>query len=540
MSATFRARGYGSATFNPLDILMRHDPNVVATAQTLAAAICPTSPHAKDKFWQGYAANILTAVFLWLTDQPGESKTLARAREITSLSRREFTDKFLVPMAASEAFSGAIREMAAPFIDLADETYSGVMASLSENMKFLSDPQVKAATAMSSFDMADLTRGQTTVYVVIPTQRINTQRTWLRLMVSAAMHVFRNLEDTRSREHRCLFLIDEFPALGRLDAFPQDIATMSGFGVDFALVVQGLDQLKDHYGEAKGTILSNCAYKWFCNLNDLDSAKYLSETLGKSTVQTTSRSENYTSGTSRSESHGTNLGETGRPLLTPDEILNLGRGVAIVLQPDDDPQMVLTVNYWWLPDAFSEFQEEHPHLYWEPPLLYDDNPYFKKKPPPGGGQEQAGGSSSRQGQHGDRQRREAGGDKRRQGEQRRQEDSGRKNRDEQRKQEQQGQKKREQGDHGKQKEKSGQEDKQQKRPRRRKPQMTAAEAREILGVAEGATRDEINAAYKKLMLKVHPDLGGSKYFAQQLNAAKAARAITPATSPPLTLCKQRR
>jgi len=51
--------------------------------------------------------------------------------------------------------------------------------------------------------------------------------------------------------------------------------------------------------------------------------------------------------------------------------------------------------------------------------------------------------------------------------------------------------------------------------------MTADEAREILGVQAEATFDEIRAAYLKLMTKVHPDHGGSNYFAKELNAAKA-------------------
>ena len=121
--------------------MIRTDPNAVAIAQSLAAAISPTSANAKDRFWQGNAANVLTAVFLWLADHAEERKTLARAREIVSLSRKDFTEKYLIPMAASEGFSGAIRELAAPFIDLAPETYSGVMANLSESTKFLSDPR---------------------------------------------------------------------------------------------------------------------------------------------------------------------------------------------------------------------------------------------------------------------------------------------------------------------------------------------------------------------------------------------------------------
>lgn len=216
LATTFKARGLPPATFNPLDVLDRNDPNAVAVAQSLAGAICPSSPGDKDRYWQGSAANVLTAVLLWITDQPDEQKTLARAREIVSLSRKDFTDRFLVPMAASSAFGGAIREMVSPYLDLAQETYSGIMANLSENTKFLSDPQVKAATATSSFDMADLIRDPVTVYLVIPPDRIDTQRTWLRLMTAAAMHTFKRYPLDGRPPHRCMILMDEFPALGRI------------------------------------------------------------------------------------------------------------------------------------------------------------------------------------------------------------------------------------------------------------------------------------------------------------------------------------
>ena len=145
---------------------------------------------------------------------------------------------------------------------------------------------------------------------------------------------------------------------------PRDIATMGGFGVDFALVVQGLDQLKDHYGEARGTILSNCAYKWFCNLNDLDSAKYLSDTLGKKTVETTSTSSSTSfSGQGSSSTSGTTHGETARSLLNPDEILNLGQGRGH--RPPAERVTPITcspIDYWNLPTFFRYLRQDHPIL----------------------------------------------------------------------------------------------------------------------------------------------------------------------------------
>jgi type IV secretion system protein VirD4 len=366
---TFRKLGFSPVCYNPLDLLDRGDPNAVAIAQSLAGAICPSDGKGKDSYWSQSAASVLTAVLLYLADDPREKKTLARARQLVSLTRKQFTE-YLVRMAASEAFDGAIRENAAPFIDLAQETYSGVMSNLAQHTKWLSDPQIKAATSSSTFAMADMVREPATVYLVIPPDRMDTQRTWLRLMIAAGMHTFKRARDRGP--HRCMFLIDEFPALGRLDDLPRDIATMAGYGVDFTLIVQGIDQLKDVYGDAHTAILSNCAYKWFCNVNDLGSAEYLSKTLGKGTVSTTSKSV----GEKESYTHS----ETGRELLTPDEILTLGRDAAILLQPGTKPVYLRPVDYWKLASAFATYRNREPYMYWqplwEPPSpQFDPNPY---------------------------------------------------------------------------------------------------------------------------------------------------------------------
>jgi len=389
--ALFNGMGFAEATYNPLDILDKSDDNCVANAEALALAICPMDKASREAFWTNSAASLLTAVLLWITDREGlpandgvtEVKTLGRARDIVTRSRKDLKAQFLADMATSNAFSGAIRHHAASFLDLAQETYSGVIANLITATKFLSDPQIQKNTAKSSFSMDDLMSRATTLYLIVPPSRAKTQRTWLRLLISAGMQTFKNRESEVSQ--RCLFLIDELPALGKLEDLPEDIATMAGYGVDFCLTIQGLDQLKTHYGDSWATIVNNCAYKWFCNVGDLDSAKYLNQVLGRKTVQTTSTSSSYSMQQGQgSTSQGTNTSETGRDLLMPDEAMRLGRDTAILINPDDKPHYLRPVDYWDLPEAFLNLKKYYPHLYWDPPLKWDRNPYrlLQKMPTP--------------------------------------------------------------------------------------------------------------------------------------------------------------
>jgi type IV secretion system protein VirD4 len=447
----YESLGFQTATFNPLDAVDRNDPNAVANAQMLSKIICPVV-EGKEKFWQGSAANILAAVFLWLADQPGEEKTLARARHIVTRSRKDLLE-FIVKMAASTAFRGGISEMMSQLLDLSSDSYGNIFINLNENTQFISDIRIKDSTASSSFSMRTFRDTAATVYLVVPDDYIKDNPTWLRLVLSAAMQGLKGRDTKVQPRHRCMFLIDEFGSLGHMDDIPKNIALMRGHGLDYTLVIQDLNQLKEHYGAAHGTILSNCAYKWFCQNRDLETAKYLSECLGQATVRTVGKSESSGEGAGGATAgSSTTYGEMGRSLLTPAEIMNLTPDVAILLGPVDLPHYLRPVDYWKLSETFTPLKDEYPHFYWKPPLTYDENPYFKKEPPPGG---------------------------------------------------------------------TGSQDQSRNRPPPRpKTGMSEKEAREILGVAADAKRDDIYAAYKRLMLKVHPDTGGSNHFARQLNEAK--------------------
>jgi type IV secretion system protein VirD4 len=377
---TYGRLGFGPASYNPLDLLKPDDPNVVSIAQSFAASMSPSTGQ-KEAFWASSASNIIAAVMLWLTAHREEQKTLGRVADILGRSKKSFQADYVTQMVRCPDFGGAVRRLAGPFLDMPDVTYGGVMSHIAQAIAFLTDPQIIAATNVSTFSMADLTGAgkdrPTTVYLVVPWDKVDVQKTWLRLMITAGMHTFKH--KPKGSKYRCLFLIDEFPALGMIENISRDIATMSGAGVDFLLAVQSLADLKDVYGEGQARILGNCAYKWFCNVNDLTSAEFLSKTLGKKTIRIENTGENkgesYSGGQhghrSKSEGESKSYSETGRELLTPDEVQNLGREAAILLTPNSRPHYLRPIDYWHLQEAFVHLRERYPDLYW--PLYFDRN-----------------------------------------------------------------------------------------------------------------------------------------------------------------------
>lgn len=368
-------RGLPTSRYNPLDAIRRGDPDAASIAHTMAESICARSGDPRNAYWEGSATAILTAVLLWLADNDSdrERKTLARVRQIVTLPHDRLEKEYFIPMAASTAYGGAIAENIGPFMSSGDSRdMPSILRTLAEATRFISDERLKEATsATSDFDLRTFPHRSETVFLVIPPDRMKAQATWLRLMLAAFAHAFRTAKPRG--QIRGMMLIDELPALGRIPDLPTDLATMSGYGLDYTLIVQDMGQLKATYGEESRTILANCGWKWLCNVRDYDTAKYVSDTLGQRTVGTATVNEGQT-GQGEATS-GKAYGEMGRSLITPDEVMQLGRDKAIVLPPAGRPFQVWGVGYWAIRDEFLPYREGAMQLYYSHPLVIDPNPY---------------------------------------------------------------------------------------------------------------------------------------------------------------------
>lgn len=173
-------------------------------------------------------------------------------------------------------------------------------------------------------------RDPVTLYLIVPPSDISRTKPLIRLILN---QVGRRLTEdlaAKGRRHRLLLMLDEFPALGRLDFFESALAFMAGYGIRSFLIAQSLNQIEKAYGP-NNAILDNCHVRVSFATNDERTAKRVSDALGTATEIRDAR--NY-AGHRLSPWLGhlmVSRQETARPLLTPGEIMQLPPSDAIVL-----------------------------------------------------------------------------------------------------------------------------------------------------------------------------------------------------------------
>ncbi len=204
---------------------------------------------------------------------------------------------------------------------------SGVLSTAMSFLGLYRDPTVAATTAACDWRIADLVDAARPVslYLVIPPSDISRTKPLVRLVLNQiGRHLTERLEGDpkKSRKHQLLMMLDEFPALGRLDFFETALAFMAGYGIRAYLIAQSLNQISKAYGE-NNAILDNCHVRVAFSSNDERTAKRISDALGTATELRAQR--NY-AGHRLSPwlSHVmVSRQETARPLLTPGEVMQL-------------------------------------------------------------------------------------------------------------------------------------------------------------------------------------------------------------------------
>tara|TARA_R110000751_G_scaffold80790_1_gene162881 strand:- start:10587 stop:12257 length:1671 start_codon:yes stop_codon:yes gene_type:complete len=323
----FEVSGHPSSAYNPLDRLTPDSLDLGEDAASLTEALVMDPPgQVTEAHWNEEAKAILGGLVMFcVCHEDRERRSLATVREYLTLPPEKLR-ALLELMQDSDEAGGLIARAANRFLGKADREAASVLSNAQRHTHFLDSPRIAKCLARSDFAFSDLRQRITSVFLVLPPNRMDAYSRWLRLLVSQALQdIARDAERPQSASEGqserlkapALFLLDEFAALGRLEAVERAMGLMAGYGLQLWPILQDMSQLKDLYGERAGTFIANAGVQQVFGVNDFETAKWLSQMIGQETAGF--QTDSFKPGDGPSFSN--NL--TGRDLLTPDEIMQL-------------------------------------------------------------------------------------------------------------------------------------------------------------------------------------------------------------------------
>jgi type IV secretion system protein VirD4 len=338
----------GTGSFNPMESLDPDDVDSVDDAAALAEMLVVRDPRASGDtmFWSEEAKALIAGVILFAA-AAGGTRTLDTAWQMLSLAPRDLK-KLWDAMAASPAAAGGVKAAADRVRQKADRVRSSILAEAQSHLHFLESTRLARVMERSTFSYSDLKTGRTTVYIVVPPDRLDVCRRWLRLMVASALGAL--IRTPGLPAHRVLFLLDEFPALGPMPPLERAVSLARGYGATCWLLAQDLSQLRALYPVSWSSFIANAGVVQAFGTSDLETATYLSAMIGTTTarVRGTTRSERTGAGAvlhGRDARDSWSASERARPLLSPDEVRRQDPGTALLLMPSTDPLRVTRADY---------------------------------------------------------------------------------------------------------------------------------------------------------------------------------------------------
>ncbi|MEW9570272.1 conjugal transfer protein TraG [Rhodanobacter sp. Si-c] len=341
-----------SAAYNPL-LEVRRGAYEVRDVQNIADILVdPEGALERRNHWEKTSHALLVGAILHVL-YAGEDKTLRGVANFLSDPACPFEltlHRMMTTRHLGNAPHAVVASAAREVLNKSDNERSGVLSTAMSFLGLYRDPTVAEVTSRCDWRIADLISAEhpVSLYLVVPPSDISRTKPLIRLILN---QIGRRLTESLDgsdgivRRHTLLLMLDEFPALGRLDFFESALAFMAGYGIRSFLIAQSLNQIDKAYGP-NHSILDNCHVRVTFATNDERTAKRVSETLGTATELRAQR--NY-AGHRLAPWLGhlmVSRQETARPLLTPGEVMQLPSDEAVVMVSGMAPIKARKLRYY--------------------------------------------------------------------------------------------------------------------------------------------------------------------------------------------------
>lgn len=369
--------------YNPFCYL-RDEKDVLKLVNNLIQSTTPKGSHESDPFWTKAETALLQAIILMLFQEaPEYEQNFSMVMRVLEYAEvREEDEGHVSPLdllfesiERRKPDSVAVRQYKV-FKLAAGKTAKSILVSTAVRLAPFNLPQIQALTDHDDMDLYTLGEKKVALYAVIP-DNDNTFNFLVSLLYAQA---FQALYYSADQIHHgplprhVRFVLDEFAAMP-LPGFTRELATMRSRSISASVIIQNMAQIKELYKDSWETIPGNCDTILYLGGNESSTHKYVSEMLGKATIDT--KTHGQTKG--KSGSYSTNFQMSGRELLTPDEVRKLDNRYALLFIRGASPVMDEKYDLMHHPAiSRSSLGGAAPYIHHETkPAVYTGRPLFR-------------------------------------------------------------------------------------------------------------------------------------------------------------------
>lgn len=364
--------------YNPF-AYVRDDKDVLKLINNLIRNTTPKGAQSSDPFWEKSETALLQALMLYLLHEaPPEEQNFPMIMEmIGSAQVKEDDEDYQSPLdilferlEMRDPESIAVKQYAI-YKQAAGKTAKSILISVGVRLAAFNLKQIANLTCTDELDLYSIGEKKVALFCCI--SDADTSMNYLVGMIYS--NLFQTLYYVADRKYggrlpipvHCI--MDEWPNVALPDDFDKILATMRSRGISCSIIIQNIAQMKALFKDSYESLIGNCDEFLYLGGNEKEGHKYVSELLGKETLDTNT----YGQTKGRSGSYSVNYQQTGRELLTPDEIRLLDNRKAILFirgeRPimDDKYDLKKHVNFRYTEDGGAS-----PYDYAKTPLAHDD------------------------------------------------------------------------------------------------------------------------------------------------------------------------
>ena len=367
-----------SFCYNPF-CYVHDDKDVLKLINNLIRNTTPKGSQASDPFWEKSETALLQALMLYLLHEaPPEEQNFPMIMEMLGTAQvKEEDEEYQSPLdilferlEMRKPDSIAVKQYQI-YKQAAGKTAKSILISVGVRLAAFNLKEIANLTCTDELDLASIGEKKVALFCCIPDA--DTSLNYLVGMIYS--NLFQTLYYVADRKYggrlpvpvHCI--MDEWPNVALPDDFDKILATMRSRAISCSIIIQNMAQMKALFKDSWESLVGNCDEFLYLGGNEKEGHKYISELLGKETLDTNT----YGQTKGRNGSYSTNYQQTGRELFTPDEIRLLDNRKAILFVRGERPMLDDKYNLKKHPNVkWTEDGGAPPYDYAKAPRSHDD------------------------------------------------------------------------------------------------------------------------------------------------------------------------